>query len=147
MTIDQGDVMTRQQVLTLMACMLSTAHVDGVTPQELSLMKSFYEQSGVVGLPPFADVEGAYGDHATLAAQNASDVGFAEQLVLMSFMTAYADGHLTDGERTHVMAIAAKAGLSTERSNELLLQVKDTLIGSLAMLPDAESVAMVAKGL
>ncbi|MDP2371121.1 hypothetical protein [Rhodoferax sp.] len=147
MTMDQGDVMTRHQVLTLMACMLSTAHVDGVTPQELALMKTFYEQSGVAGLPPFADDEGAYGDHGALAAQSASDVGFAEQLVLMSFMTAYADGHLSDGERAHVLAIAAKAGLSDARTNELLLHVKDTLIGSLAMLPDAESVAQVAKGL
>lgn len=147
MTMDQGDAMTRPQVLALMACMLSTAHVDGVTPQELALMKTFYEQSGAADLPPFADNEGAYGDHCVLAAQSVNDVGFAEQLVLMSFMTAYADGHLTDGERAHVMAIAAKAGLSNERANELLLQVKDTLIGSLAMLPDAESVAEVAKGL
>ena len=147
MTMDQGDVMTRQQVLALMACMLSTAHVDGVTAQELALMKAFYEESGVAGLPPFADNEGVYGDHSRLAAESANDVAFAEQLVLMSFMTAYADGHLSEGERAHVMAIAAKTGLSDQRASELLLHVKDTLIGSLAMLPDAESVALVAQGL
>ena len=39
MTIDQGDVMTRQHVLTLMACMLSTAHVDGVRPFRLGRPK------------------------------------------------------------------------------------------------------------
>ena len=110
MTIDQGDVMTRQHVLTLMACMLSTAHVDGVTPQELALMKTFYEQSGVADLPPFADDEGVFGDHSALAAQSASDVAFAEQLVLMSFMTAYADGHLTDAKQVaSVKAVGADA--------------------------------------
>ena len=147
MTLTQGAEMTRQQVLALMACMLSTAHVDGVTPQELALMKTFYEQSGHSDLPPFADNEGAYGDPMALAAQNSSDPAFAEQLVLMSFMTAYADGHLTEGERTHVMAIGARAGLSEARTLQLLQQVKDTLIGAIAMLPDAESVASIAKGL
>jgi tellurite resistance protein len=147
MTLAQGDEMTRQQVMALMACMLSTAHVDGVSPQELALMKTFYEQCGVADLPPFAENEGAYGDPVELAAQCANDPEFAVQLVLMSFMTAYADGHLTDGERVHVVAIAARAGLSDARTNELLLHVKDTLIGAIAMLPDAESVARIAKSL
>jgi hypothetical protein len=147
MTLAQGDEMTRQQVMALMACMLSTAHVDGVSAQELALMKTFYEQCGVADLPPFAENEGAYGDPVELAAQCANDPEFAEQLVLMSFMTAYADGHLTDGERVHVVAIAARAGLSDARTNELLLHVKDTLIGAIAMLPDAESVARIAKSL
>ncbi len=147
MTLTQATEMTRQQVLTLMACMLSTAHVDGVSPQELALMKSFYEQSGHTDLPPFADNEGAYGDPMAMAAQCASDSGFAEQLVLMSFMTAYADGHLTDAERAHVMAIASRAGLAEARTGQLLQQVKDTLIGAIAMIPDTESVASIAKGL
>jgi tellurite resistance protein len=147
MTLSQGDEMTRQQVLALMACMLSTAHVDGVTPQELALMKTFYEQCGVAELPPFSDDDGAYGDPMELATQCATDPEFAEQLVLMSFMTAYADGHLTDSERAHVMAIAVRASLPEARTNELLLHVKDTLIGAIAMLPDAESVARIAKGL
>lgn len=147
MTLTQGDELTREEVLTLTACMLSTAQVDGVTPQELALIKTFYVQSAQAGLPPFSDHEGAYGDHLALAAQSASKPGFAEQLVLMSFMTGYADGHLSDAERAHVLAIAARAGLSEARTNELLQQVKDSLIGSIAMLPDAESVANIAKGL
>ena len=110
-------------------------------------MKTFYEQCGLADLPPFADDEGAYGDPVEMATQCATDPEFAEQLVLMSFMTAYADGHLTEGERAHVMAIAARAGLSDAHTNALLLQVKDTLIGAIAMLPDAESVARIAKGL
>ena len=94
MTLTQATEMTRQQVLTLMACMLSTAHVDGVSPQELALMKSFYEQSGHTDLPPFADNEGAYGDPMAMAAQCARDSGFDEQLVLMSFMPAPSIPHL-----------------------------------------------------
>ena len=147
MTLAQGDELTRQQVMALMACMLSTAHVDGVTPQELALMKTFYEQSDLDDLAPFNEVQGAYGDAAELASQCAADTDFSEKLVLMSFMTGYADGHLTDAERSHVMAIAGHAGLTKERTDALLQQVKDTLIGSIAMLPDAESVARIAKGL
>ena len=147
MTLAQGDDITRQQVMALMACMLSTAHVDGVSPQELALMKTFYEQCGLADLPPFTEDESAYGKPLEMAAQCATDPEFVEQLVLMSFMTGYADGHLTDSERAHVMAIAARAGLTDARTNELLLHVKDTLIGAIAMLPDAESVARIAKGL
>ena len=45
------------------------------------------------------------------------------------------------------MAIASRAGLAEARTGQLLQQVKDTLIGAIAMIPDTESVASIAKGL
>lgn len=147
MNVTQASEMSRAQVLTLMACMLSTAHVDGLQPQELELMKQFYEASGHGDLPAFSDEQSTYGDPMALAAQSAGDSAFAQQLVLMCYMTGYADGHLSPTERAHVQAIAKQAGLSEEGSAALLQQVKDSLIGAIAMLPDAESVASIAKSL
>jgi uncharacterized tellurite resistance protein B-like protein len=143
----QGDAMTKDQVLALAACMLSTAHVDGVHAQEVALIRRFYDTAGTAGLPPFSEVEGSVGDSSALLKKAGTEAGFGEQLVLMCFATAYADGALTDGERAHVDKIAGEAGVSQAKVEELLAQVKDSLLGALSHLPDAASVANVAKDL
>jgi hypothetical protein len=147
MAIAQGDSMSADQVLALAACMLSTAHVDGVHPQEVALIRQFYDGAGVPGLPPFAEVEGMGGKADGLLKKVAGDAGFAEQLVLLCFATGYADGALSDAERAHVEKIGTGAGLSAARVAELLQQVKDSLIGALSHLPDAGSVANLAREL
>jgi hypothetical protein len=147
MGIVQGDAMTKDQVLALVACMLSTARVDGVQPQEVALIRHFYETSGVQGLPPFGEAEGLAGSSGALLKKVPADAGFAEQLVLLCFATGYADGALSDAERSHVETIAADAGVPTARVVQLLDQVKDSLIGALSHLPDAQSVAQLAKDL
>ena len=147
MGINQGDAMTKDQVLALASCMLSTAHVDGVHPQEVALIRQFYDGAGVPGLPPFAEVEGLAGAGDALLKKAGGDAGFAEQLVLLCFATGYADGALSAAERAHVGKIAAAAGVADARVAELLEQVKDSLIGALSHLPDAQSVAQLAKDL
>jgi len=139
--------MTKAQVLALTAAMLSTAHVDGVQPAELALIERFYAEAGVPGLPAFDQAAHAPDEGRAFLREAAVDHEFAEQLVLMCFMTGYADGHLSDRERAHVAAIAAEAGLAAAQVEQLHQQVKDALIGSLAHLPDAESVAALAKTL
>lgn len=143
----QGDALTREQVLALVACMLSTAHVDGLRPEETALIQRFYDESAGAGFPAFADVEGSGADAPALLGGLRGDTGFVEQLVLMCLMAGYADGHLTDAERSHVVEIAKQVGVSDARFAELLLQVKDSLIGSLAHLPVPESVAALARTL
>lgn len=147
MGIVQGDAMSKDQILALAACMLSTAHVDGVRPEEDALIRQFYESSGVQGLPPFGEIAGLAGSGEALLKKAAGDAGFAEQLVLMCFATGYADGALSEAERSHVGKLAATAGVTDARVAELLEQVKDSLIGALSHLPDAQSVAELAKGL
>lgn len=139
--------MTKAQVLALTAAMLSTAHVDGVRPEELALIERFYAEAGVADLPVFDQAAHAPDEGRSFIREAAADRAFAEQLVLMCFMTGYADGNLSDRERTHVAEIAADAGLAGEQVEQLHRQVKDALIGSLAHLPDSESVAALAKTL
>lgn len=147
----QGDPMPRSQVIALVECMLSTAHVDGVQPKELALIRGFYEEQRQPDMPEFDALMSAAGKDPGLLPGVSSDVGsdmeFAEQLLLMCLMTGYADGHFSDAERSHVLGLAQQVGVSAERLAELHLQVKDSLIASLAHLPDAESVAALAKTL
>lgn len=147
MATAQNDALSADQVLALAASMLSTAHVDGVHPEEVALIRQFYDGAGVAGLPPFAEVEGMGAKADALLKKVGGDPAFAEQLVLMCFATGYADGALSDAERGHVEKIGAGAGLGAARIGELLEQVKDSLIGALSHLPDAESVARLAREL
>jgi hypothetical protein len=148
MGIAQGDALTHDQVLALTACMLSTAQVDGVQPKELALIQNFYDGCGVTGLPPFASIGQVAGTDQTLAKAAATgDTDFAEQLVLLCLATGYADGALSAAERSHVNQLAASAGVADVRVAQLLQQVKDSLLGALSHLPDAQSVALLAKEL
>ncbi len=147
MTHVQADAMTQAQVLALVDSMLSTAHVDGVHPQEVALIRKFYEEQRKPDMPAFDAVAAATGKDPALLSKLGTDPAFAEQLVLMCLMTGYADGKLSDAERKHVQALAQQAGVAPTRVDELLLQVKDSLIASLAHLPEPESVAALAKTL
>lgn len=147
MSTPSNDTMTPAQVTALVAAMLAVAHVDGVQPAEEQLIRTFYEQSATAGMPKFDQVGHTHAQVNQLLAAAGGGADFAEQLVLMCFMTAYADGHMSDGERALVLDLAKQAGVAEARAGELLQQVKDSLIGSLAHLPDAESVAALSKTL
>jgi hypothetical protein len=143
----QRDSMTSLQVLVLVDSMLSTAQIDGVHPKEVDLIRTFYNEQRQPDMPDFEAVMGAAGKDPSRIANLDRDAGFAEQLVLMCLMTGYADGKLSDAERAHVLDLAKPLGVAEAKFEELLLQVKDSLIASLAHLPDAESVAALAKTL
>ena len=147
MSTPSNDTMTPAQVTALVAGMLAVAHVDGVQPAEEQLIRTFYEQSAAPGMPGFDQVGHTHAQVNELLAAAGGGADFTEQLVLMCFMTAYADGHMSDSERALVLDLAKQAGVAEARADELLQQVKDSLIGSLAHLPDAESVAALSKTL
>lgn len=142
MANDQGPALSSAQINALVQSMLSTAQVDGLHPKEEALIRTFYDEQRLAGMPAFEAIP-AGGSLAGLG----SDAAFADQLVLMCLMAGYADGHLTDAERDHVTALAQQVGVAGERLAGLLQQVQDSLLGSLAHLPDAESVAALAKEL
>lgn len=147
MSVVPNDSMTSAQVLLLVDSMLATARIDGVHPKEVDLIRTFYNEQRQSGMPDFDAVVSAAGKDPALASHTGSDAGFAEQLVLMCLMTGYADGKLSDAERAHVLGLAKQLNVAEAKFEELLLQVKDSLIASLAHLPDAESVAALAKTL
>lgn len=147
MTDAPNDVMTKLQVMALVDSMLSTARVDGVHPQEVALIRTFYDEQRQPGMSAFDAVAAAVGPAPALPRELANDPGFAEQLVLMCLMTGYADGRLSEAEHQHVLTLAQQLGVAGPRVAELLVQVKDTLIASLAHLPEPESVAALAKSL
>ena len=148
MTSNPTDALSREQLVALVGSMLSTAEVDGVRPEEVALIQTFYMESASAGAPSFDSVRAsAASQSATLLQQVGIDTQFSEQLVLMCLMTGYADGHLTDAEHAHVQGIAQQVGIAGSRLMELKQQVKDSLLGALSHLPDAASVAALAREL
>ena len=145
MSEPQSPAFSKQQLMALVESMLSTARVDGVHPKEEALIRAFYEEQRLAGMPTYDKVAAA--EKGSKLESLSGDVGFAEQLVLMCLMAGYADGKFSEAERSHVAQLAGRLSVSPARLAELHLQVKDSLIGSLARLPDAESVAALAKTL
>ena len=136
------------QVVQLTKAMLSVACVDGIQPAEAALIGQFYESSRSPEMPSTAAF---LADPASrefdLEKQASSDAAFADTAILMCLMTAYADGQLSAAELAHVQAIAAALGLEAARLDAHLEQVRDELVGALSHLPDAGSVAVVAREL
>jgi uncharacterized membrane protein YebE (DUF533 family) len=136
------------QVIQLTSAMISVACVDGIQRAETALIGQFYESSRTQDMPTTASFLAAPHarrfDAATLAG---SPADFADTVVLMCLMTAYADGHLSPAEREHIQAMATTLGLDAARFEAHLAQVRDDLVGALSHLPDAGSVAAVVREL
>lgn len=144
----QDQNLSPAQVTQLTQAMLSVALVDGIHPAEAALIGQFYESSRSVAMPTTSSVmtspEAQAFDAAALAG---SPAAFADTLVLMCLMTAYADGHLSPAERDHVQAMANTLGVDAARFEAHLAHVRDELVGAISHLPDAGSVAAVVKEL
>lgn len=144
----QDDKLTATQMNALLACIVSTAHVDGIKPQEVALIERFCGENAYQA--PLKELLGRAGDVAHAKAALAAikdDRAFVEQVLLMAIMTGYADGHFTDAELAHVNELGAAVGMSASAMAELRVYVRDTLLGSLAHLPDSEGVAALAKSM
>lgn len=144
----QDQNLSPAQVTQLTKAMLSVALVDGIHPAEAALIGQFYESSRSADMPSTSSVmaspEAQPFDAAELAG---SPAAFADTVVLMCLMTAYADGHLSPAERDHVQATATTLGVDAARFEAHLAQVRDELVGAISHLPDAGSVAAVVKEL
>jgi uncharacterized tellurite resistance protein B-like protein len=147
MTSNTSDSMTKDQALALATCMLAVAHVDGVRPEELALIRRFHVESADLGLPAFDALVAARTDPLPLLSALKPDIAFAEQLVSLCIMTGYADGDFSEAERALVTSLAERVGLAGDAYAAVHQHVKDSLIGSLSHLPDAASVAALVKTL
>jgi len=128
--------------------LLRIAHVDGAkTNEEVALIRLFYDggRHGSADWPAFETLEedGRDGDMPRTFGEAAQ-----RDLVLATcLMVAYADGTLTGEELAAVRAVADDIGAPPARVDELLALVRDYMLAHLARLPDAGSVAVVAREL
>lgn len=144
----QDQNLSPAQVTQLTKAMLSVALVDDIQPAEAALIGQFYESSRSADMPTTAAVLADPKAHPFDAASlTGSSAEFADTVVLMCLMTAYADGSLSAAERAHVQSIATALGVDATRFETHLAQVRDELVGALSHLPDAGSVAAVVKEL
>ena len=129
--------------------MLRVAHTDGIHPAEIALIRQFYE-GGIetAGLPLFDDIlADCAGGSGHIDAARFIENGNRELLMTLCILTAYADGHCSAQEQAVLQGLAADMGLEPARLEALQAVVKDQLLASLAHLPDAASVAAVAREL
>lgn len=127
--------------------MLQVAKTDGIHPAEVALIKSFYEGSiSTASHPSFDDVLTASVDY-TLAATDFASEEEREMVLALSVMTGFADGTFSDAEMQIARAIAASLNIAPARFDEINETIKDHMLAQLSHLPDAGSVAVVAKEL
>ena len=144
----QDQDLSSTQVTQLTKAMLSVALVDGIHPAEAALIGQFYESSRSADMPITAAILATPKNHALdVEALKGSSTIFADTVVLMCLMTAYADGQLSSTEHAHIHEIATALGVDATRFEGHLAQVRDALVGALSHLPDAGSVAVVVKEL
>jgi hypothetical protein len=141
--------LTPAQVIAATRLMLHVAHVDGArTEEEVALIRQFYAAGGPTDSdsPGFEELSSGRGV-ADVSAQDFPDAKHRDMIMALCLMVAYADGELSTPERIAVGRAAATLGLSDERVEQILAQVKDYMLAQLSRLPDAASVAVVAKEL
>ena len=141
--------LTPAQVVAATRLLLHVAHVDGAkADEEVALIRQFYDTCRGAGgdFPPFEEI--ALGQReGALAANEFPDAGQRDMIAALCLMVAYADGEFSEAERSAVEQAAHGLGLDDERIEQILAQVKDHMLAQFARLPDAESVAVVAKEL
>ena len=140
--------MTGAELVIASKAMLKVAQVDGINPAEVDLIKAFYAGGPEAATGPSFDalLEAAAGE-LDVDASAFPSAGNRELLVSLCIITAYADGVLSKGELALVRALAAKLNVAPSRVDEILDGIKDQLLAKLSHLPDAASVAKVAREL
>ncbi|RDE52109.1 MAG: hypothetical protein DVS81_02435 [Candidatus Accumulibacter meliphilus] len=136
------------QTVAATQILLRIAHVDGTkSAEEVALIGQFYDacRNAALDWPAFASLQ------TETPAGNAAGLFTApaqrDMLVATCLLVAYADGALIDKELAAVREVAAEIGMAGTRVDELLALVKDYMLAQLARLPDADSVAVVAREL
>ena len=140
--------MSKDAVVAASKTMLKVAHADGVRAAEIDLIRSFYTSGIDSGERPSFDklLQDASKDlHVT--AQAFADERQRETVIALCIMTGLADGTLSDAEQAAVHSIASDLNIAPNRLAEIVDLVKDNMLAQLSHLPDAGSVAKVAKEL
>lgn len=137
------------QLVAATRLLLHIAHVDGArSAEEVALIRQFYDASRTASadFPTFETVDAGQ-SAGKVSATDFPDAGHRDMIVALCVMVGYADGELSAAERAAVGQAAASLDLANERVEQILAQVKDYMLAQLSRLPDAASVAVVAKEL
>lgn len=141
--------LTSAQVVAATRVVLHIAHVDGPgTAEEVALIHQFYDacRNASTDFPAFDSIEAGKGADV-VSARDFPDPGHRDMILALCLMVAYADGELSAAERAAVSKVAGNLDLAADRVEQILAQIKDFMLAHLSGLPDAGSVAVVAKEL
>jgi hypothetical protein len=148
LTLTAADTMTSAEIVATTQAMIRVARVHGITAAEVDLIRAFYGTGAQAeGGQSFNDLLEAAGPEMPMDAGRFSSAANRETVVALCYLTAYADGELSAAEIDVAKSVAAELGISTQRQEELLAAIKDHLLAQLSHLPDAGSVAKVAREL
>jgi len=137
------------QIVAATRLMLAMARVDGAkTAEEEALIRGFYTGCAEAGdgWPSFDSLQ-ARTDTAAATAADFPDAGQRDTVLALCLMVAFADGALSEEEDRAARAMAAALGADDAVYAGILARVKDGMLASLSGLPDAGSVAVVAREL
>jgi uncharacterized tellurite resistance protein B-like protein len=138
--------LTDSSLIAATKIMLKVAATDGVHPAEIALIEGFYNSGAIADGTSFASVAQAAADVSLTPASFSNDQE-REMVVALSVMTGFADGAYSEKEHAVVRDIAVNLGVTSSRLDEIIETIKDHMLAQLSHLPDAVSVAVVAKEL
>lgn len=143
-----ANAISMKAVIAASKAMLNVAHADGIHSAEVELVRSFYSSSVEGSEWPSFDklLQDSIGDFHVDAHAFANDKE-REMIVALCVMTGFADGTLSDAERAAVLTISGDLNITPSRLVNITEFVKDHMLAQLSHLPDAGSVAKVAKEL
>lgn len=139
------------QVVAATRLVLHIARVDDAgTAEEVALLRQFYDACRAAGtgadFPAFDTIKDGQGSDV-ISVRDFPDPGHRDMVIALCLMVAYADGELSASERAAVSKAANDLGLAADHVERILAQIKDFMLAHLSGLPDASSVAAVAKEL
>lgn len=132
---------TPEQVKAACAAMLDVARADGITPSEAALIGEFWTSGGV----SLGNYDSAM--NAPFQAELFADSAHKVMVVDLCLACAFADGRYGDNEKQVIGRIAMQLGLPSDALTARVAEVRAQFLGSLAHLPDPQSVAALAKDL
>ncbi len=135
--------LTKEEVFAVTIAMLGVAQVDGIKPEEKTLIRDFYSAANSDS-PEFEDFEAHWNKQGYDIQTIVLEQQKREFLVYLSLMTAYADGHMSSEEETFISELALKINIKDEQLSDMMEDVKDELLSTLSKLPDSVGVAKVA---
>ena len=134
--------LNEQQAEAIARGLYTVAAVDGAHERELGLISEFYG-----GARSTAELERAGAVEPKALASELGERAHRELFLKTALLLAYADGHVSDAERTAVDGFAKAFGFDQAAMKGLEAEVKDYLLRPLARLKNVEGVSKVAKKL
>ena len=140
-----GLTLNPAQLAAATSAMLRIAHIDGAcTTEEVALIRVFYGNGD--GGPSFDSLLDGFAARPVGSAEF-TDTNARELVLATCIMVALADGEISTPELTALHSLAEDLGVDAPHFEHLLALVKDHMLARLATLPDAASVAAVAREL